>query len=435
MKFRWQLILSALLGSILLSSCGSKEPERRYPIDFHKKKSIKRTIETPQETPKLSLNNKWKQEEMRGVWLTTAYNLDWPDKPASNLFEAQQQQDALKRILDAIKKDGYNTVFFEVRTSTGVLYPSELEPYATTIFSEWSPKSYDPTAFAIEGCHKRGLEIHAWFITLPMGGKKAGKRHRLYKELSKHLDYLVLHKGGWYLNPGEPGARKYLAQVIGEAARKYDFDGIHLDYIRYPEGYSSFPDSRSYERYGRGQDLDSWRRDNITQLVGEIRAAIDRENPKIVLSAATLGKLRKLPEGTISRKYGWTAYESVLQDPIKWAKRGYVDFIVPMMYYKDELYSPFLDDWLETIERYCPVVVGLAPYRTIEESSPLWQVKDIMDQIDEAREKGASGVAMFRYKHVSHRYPQMRQSLQEKFKWNVSPLIFTRKVRYQNKAK
>lgn len=421
MRKVFSTIVIASLFSFGLSNCSTKK-ERIYPTNINEVieqpvigKTIKPQIKKQEREGQKEV--RVKENEMRAVWLTTAYNLDWPLQTISSSADVIRQKKELIEILDQLKEDNYNTVFFQVRTSTGVCYPSEFEPFAPNVISNTYNTDFDPTAFALEECKKRGLSFHAWFITFPMGGgRKAMKNHSRYKELKYYPDFLLRNGNSYYLDPGNPNTAKYLSKIIVEALNKYDFDGVHLDYIRYPDKSANFPDSHSYQKYGASLSLKDWRRNSVTNVVKSIKEAmLKSKRPNAKLSAAPLGKLKQLPIDVVGRKHGFTAYETVMQDPELWAKNGYVDFLVPMLYYRDELFSPFLDDWMKSVSKYCPIVVGLAPYRIITESSPLWSNEDISKQITESREKGADGVAMFRYQFVSNRYPSIRYTIKKEF--------------------
>ena len=108
--------------------------------------------------------------EMRAVWLTTNWGLDWPASPATNERGAKQQQSDMCAMLDRVASMGFNTVFFQVRLRGEVLYHSAIEPWSAVVSgaSGRSP-GYDPLAFVVDECHRRGLECHAWLITIPAG--------------------------------------------------------------------------------------------------------------------------------------------------------------------------------------------------------------------------------------------------------------------------
>ncbi len=357
------------------------------------------------------------RHEMRAVWLTTAYGLDWPRTKADTPDGIRRQKQELERILDRLASDGYNTVFFQARLSGNTTYYSDSEPFSRVFTSSGERPDYDPLAFAIEACHRRGLALHAWIVTYPL----ASSRQRPHPIMQRNPSWAISHKGTRHLDPGLPEVRRYIAELSADIAKRYAVDGLHYDYFRYPEEAESFNDRVSYARYGNGQSREQWRRGNLTHQLEEIQVAVAEVAPHIQISVAPLGKLRKLPD--LGRPHGWTAYESVHQDVETWAKRGLVDFVAPMMYYRDHLYEPFLIDWMATVGRYVPVVAGLAPYRVDpkEDKNP-WAPEVIRDQINIARTHKAGGVSMFREANIGPAQPRLRMLIQDAFRHTALPL-------------
>ncbi|WP_289127801.1 glycoside hydrolase family 10 protein, partial [uncultured Clostridium sp.] len=110
-----------------------------------------------------TFNSKFKEQgEMRGVWLSTVNNLDWPEVGSYN--NNKMQQELLKEKLDFIEDNNMNTVFFQVRPMGDALYESEYSPWSKYLTGELGKDpGYDPLEFAIKEAHKRGIEIQAWF--------------------------------------------------------------------------------------------------------------------------------------------------------------------------------------------------------------------------------------------------------------------------------
>src|SRR5690554_1086945 len=107
--------------------------------------------------------------EVRSVWLTTNYGLDWP----VNRINQEEQKKELIAILDSLKKYNFNTVMFQVRARGEVFYKSDIEPMSSLIAAgDKGEHDFDPLAFAVEEAHKRGLECHAWIVTYPLGGDR-----------------------------------------------------------------------------------------------------------------------------------------------------------------------------------------------------------------------------------------------------------------------
>ncbi len=124
-----------------------------------------------------------------------------------------------------------------------------------------------------------------------------------------------------------------------EITSQYDIDGIHFDYIRYPEQADKFPDKDTYRRYGKGKELKQWRRDNITDIVRRLYTDIKSIKPWVKVSSSPIGKYRD------TNRYpsrGWNAYHVVYQDAQRWLKEGIHDALFPMMYFKETISIPLL---------------------------------------------------------------------------------------------
>ena len=102
-----------------------------------------------------------RQSEMRGVWIASVHNTDWPSRSG---MAREQAQAELRALLDDAVAWNLNTVFFQVRPTADAFWPSPHEPW-----SEWltgvqgADPGWDPLGFAVTEAHARGLELHAWF--------------------------------------------------------------------------------------------------------------------------------------------------------------------------------------------------------------------------------------------------------------------------------
>ena len=406
--------LSVLSLLLLLSACGVRRPQPQPVVP-----PVKVDTTSIELTPWVRPTGDSIRQEMRGVWLTTVWGLDWPKDKADTPDGIRRQKESLDRTLRRLKADGYNTVFLQVRHSGTTLYRSPYEPASPAIAGEgFFEAGYDPLTYAVEACHQLGLAVHAWMVTYPLVSPKRSP-HPLLRD---HADWAIAHKGSYHLDPGNPEVRSYVAHLATDLARRYAIDGVHFDYFRYPEAAETFNDRTSYARYGSSfPSKAAWRRDNLTRQLREVRDSLASIGSDIQVSVAPLGKLKMIPD--LGRSHGWTAYESVYQDPETWGREGLVDFVVPMMYYRGDLYSPFLQDWKEKVAPYIPVIPGLAAYR-VEESG--WPSSVIAEQIAEEREVGLGGVCFFREQHTSSRFPLVRQVIEEAFASTALPLALKR---------
>lgn len=332
------------------------------------------------------------KKEVRAVWLTTVYGLDWPQRVAASEDSRKAQQEAVCGMLDRLQEANFNTVFFQVRMRGDVAYRSDIEP-ASAVFSGKYGRlpGYDPLAFMVAECHKRGLECHAWFVTFPVGSDKIVREQGRLSVVKRHPELCKHHKGEWFLDPGVPGTADYILKLVKEIVNGYDIDGIHFDYIRYPEAARSFPDKITYRKYGRKMRLEDWRRQNINRMVYRIYDWVKLVKPWVQVSSSPLGKYNRIPRVPNA---GWTAYESVYQDAAQWLLAGKQDMIVPMMYYLHENFFPFVDNWVENANGRM-IVPGLGAYRLLKEEAD-WTLTDLTDQIDYSRYFGGAGCSFFR---------------------------------------
>ena len=290
-----------------------------------------------------------------------------------------------------------NTVFFQARLRSDVLYESDIEPYNAVMTGTRGKKPlYDPLAFAIEECHKRGLQCHAWVVCMNIGSDKAIKMQGNNALPKRRAEICKKYNGEWYLNPGEPETKFYLIDIVSEIVKKYNVDGIHLDYIRYPDRAHDFPDTDTYKKYAvNGESLKEWRIKNINDIVYSIYDVVKRANPKVMVSSAVLGKRDN--HRYFSSK-GWSGMEATYQDVAAWLKAGKQDFVAPMMYYPDKSFFPFVKDWVKNSNGY-PIVAGLGVYR-LAKSDGNWSLRDFMPQIYISREMGVAGSSFYRTKQL-----------------------------------
>lgn len=332
------------------------------------------------------------KHEIRATWLTTLGGMDWPRQKATNAEGIRKQQQELCDILDRLKEAHFNTVLFQTRLRGDLIYPSNIEtfPEALTGRTGRNP-GYDPLAFAIEECHKRGMEFHAWIVTIPVGNTRQVRLLGKHSIVSKNRKICKQFKGSWYLDPGHPETADYLSRIVREIATNYDVDGIHFDYIRYPEQGTRFPDNDTYRKYGKKKNKVQWRRENITSLVRRLYTDIKSIKPWIKVSSSPVGKFASTSR--YSSK-GWDAYHAVHQDAQGWLKEGIHDALFPMMYFQGNDFYPFVLNWKEN-DNGRWVVPGLGIY-FLSPKEKDWPLEEIARQINFTREEGLGGQAYFR---------------------------------------
>lgn len=349
--------------------------------------------------------------EIRATWLTTLGGMDWPRSKAGNASGILRQQKELCEILDRLKAANFNTVLLQTRLRGDLIYPSSIETFAESMTGNTGRNpGYDPLAFAIEECHKRGMELHAWLVTIPAGNTRQVKLLGKNSVVQKNRKICKLYKGNWYLDPGNPETKEYLSRIVKEITSRYDIDGIHFDYIRYPEGADNFPDTDSFRKYGKGKNLKQWRRDNITDIVRRLYTDIKTIKPWVKVSSSPVGKYRDTNRYT-SR--GWNAYHVVYQDAQKWLKEGIHDALFPMMYFQGNNFYPFALDWKENDGNRW-VVPGLGIY-FLSPDEQNWSLDEIVRQIHFTRQVKLNGQAYFRNRFLLDNTKGILDELKENF--------------------
>ena len=347
--------------------------------------------------------------EVRAVWLTTLSGLDWPRRAATTAEGFAQQRAELCSTLDELQRVGINTVFFQARIRSTTAYPSAIEPWdgAFTGTPGRAP-DYNPLRLAVDECHKRGMELHAWVVAFPIC-KVAVAKHLGRKALPNLRPELCKRAGDqWMMNPGVPETATYLAKVCKEIAENYDVDGIHLDYIRYPEESIPWNDKATFRKYGKkGQSLAEWRTENVTRCVRAIHDAVKGVRPWIKVSCSPVGKHSDLPRQS---SYGWNAREAVNQDAQAWLREGLMDMLCPMMYFDGKHFYPFALDWKEGSAGK-PVVPGLGIY-FLSPKEKDWGLDVIRRQIYFIRQAELGGEAYFRSKFLTDNVKGLYSCLQ-----------------------
>lgn len=351
------------------------------------------------------------KHEVRAAWITAVYGLDWPRTRATSPERMRKQQDELVEILDKLKAANFNTVLFQTRTRGDVLYQSSIEPYNSILTGKvGGDPGYDPLTFAIEECHKRGMECHAWMVSIPLGNKKHVASLGKESVTKKKAAICVPYKNEYFLNPGHPQTKEYLMSLVREVVKRYDVDGVHFDYLRYPENAPRFPDGYDYKRYAKGRSLAQWRRDNITDIVRYIYKEVKALKPWVKVSTSPVGKYRDTSRYS-SR--GWNAYHTVYQDVQGWLGEGIQDQIYPMQYFRGNHFYPFALDWKEQSNgRH--IIPGLGIY-FLDPAEGNWTLDEIERQMHFIRAQKLEGEAHYRVKYLMDNSQGLYDTLEKNF--------------------
>ena len=339
--------------------------------------------------------------------------------------------ESIRQMVASAKAGGFNTLLVQVRGRGDAYYAGTLEPRAAELAGK---PTFDPLATVLDDAHAAGLKVHAWVavnlvssaVTLP-----ASRDHVIYRapewlmvprELAAEMKKISLRSPaylgrlarwsranntsveGLYLSPLHPGAQDHAAAVIAEIATNYDVDGIHLDYIRFPNAEFDYspaamdqfkasiaPDltDRQKREAATREAIDpaaypnlnperwsDFRRERLTTLLIKIRAAVKAVRPAMTVSAAVV------PDAQV-------AFEERLQDWRGWVDQSLLDVICPMAYTTD---PAVFQKQIAAARAYAgshPVWAGIGAYQLTPSQT--------LGHIAAANKLGAAGVILFSY--------------------------------------
>ena len=343
------------------------------------------------------------KHEMRGIWIATVVNLDWPVRGAS---PASQQQ-ALVTMFDKLQKAGFNAVFFQIRSESDAMYPSQIEPwsYYLTGTQGLAPvPSWDPLAFAIEEAHKRGMELHAWINPYRVIRSVSATYPKAFNHLSvQRPSWMLPIKNILLLNPGIPEARKYLVDLLTDVVKRYDLDGLHYDDYFYPYEGITNEDQDTYVLYGGSLSLNAWREDNINRFVRELGAAVLEIKPWLKYGISPFGIWRNgVPAGIT----GLSGADVTYGNAVRWLQEKWIDYLSPQLYWPFGGNQDFakLSLWWKTQMNGRHLYPGLAAYRaepTMTSAASLFTPSEIPRQIRFLRQNDIPGALYFRAANIA----------------------------------
>lgn len=279
------------------------------------------------------------KREFRGAWIATYLNIDWPNRSQTPV----QQQAALLTILDHHKATGLTALFIQVRSQCDAMYASGIEPWSADLTGTQGkvPEPFwDPMQFAIEECHKRGIEFHAWLNPYRAAGNSNNIPSFAANHVTKtHPEWLLSQSTLRILDPGLPAVRDYVTGVITDIVHRYDIDGIHFDDYFYPSppgaGVTPINDSASFAADPRGFTVKAdWRRDNVNLLIARVYDSIKSIKSWVKFGVSPSGIYRNSTNPDIgSATSGLEHYTSLFADTRKWIQQGWVDYLCPQVYW------------------------------------------------------------------------------------------------------
>lgn len=279
------------------------------------------------------------KHELRGAWIATFSNIDWPR--ANDLPVATQQSDLIQ-LLDQLQSTGINAVFFQVRSQCDAMYESQIESWSADLTGRQgrapSP-AYDPLEFMIAACRQRGFEVHAWFNPFRAVSNVSNLASFAPNHIARTRPEWLLAQGSLrILDPGLPQVRDHVISVLLDVLRRYDVDGIHFDDYFYPYPPSSgspFNDDVSFAADARGfTNRQDWRRDNINLFIQRSQESIRAVKPWVKFGVSPFGIWRNRssdPSGSATN--GLQSYSDIYADSRKWIQQAWVDYLTPQLYW------------------------------------------------------------------------------------------------------
>lgn len=267
-------------------------------------------------------------------------------------------------------------------------------PGANQPASELCDRLGDLLAASVKAAHRHNLKLHAWILCFSAQRASADSRERYARE-----DRLARNEQGEqrdWLNPADSRNRRELLDLARRIVTGYRVDGLHLDYIRYPDSHAGFgPRSRQLFEQASGVEVASWpeelssgaprlaflqwRCDQVTQFVRETRAMVREESRETQLTAAVFGKYP-------------SCVGAVGQDWDAWVTGDLVDIVLPMNYTESpEFYRQLVAWQTRTPAHRRRVWPGIGVTSAQSRLGPV----EVIDQIVIGREAQTPGFALF----------------------------------------
>lgn len=348
---------------------------------------------------------------MRGLWVATVANIDWPSR--RGLSQKQQKRELLD-ILDRAEAIGFNTIVLQVRPAADALYLSGLEPWAAWLTGRQGENpGYDPLTFAVAEAHARGLQLHAWINPFRAGNTADTAVLAPTHVFKARRDLVRVYGANLWMDPGDPESHERSIRAIRDIATRYDVDGIHADDYFYPYQIDDsttkrvvpFPDDSTYARYGGRMDRDDWRRENINRFVERMYREVHAVKPHVVVGLSPFGIWRP---GNPASVRGLDAFSTIYADSRKWLQQGWVDYFVPQLYWSigapQQSFPALLEWWNAQNTAGRHVWPGLASYRVENGSPTAFSMEEMPAQMRIVRDQlKAPGEIFFNTKSTLYR--------------------------------
>lgn len=412
------ILLPFLILSLLLTSC---TPVGLLTSD---------TSRVPEEEQMPPADSLRESEEVCGLWIATAANINFPSKPG---LSSEGIKAELDEIISCAKEIGANTLFFQVRPASDAFYPSDIFPTSKYLTGEEGadiPDGLDVLEYLISRAHENDIAVHAWVNPL-----RASIGTTDVNELSDthparlHPEYAVSYGDNrLYFDPGLPEVRELVASGVHELASNYELDGIVFDDYFYPYPvtdslgvYAEFDDEDTYLEYGAAySSIGDFRRDCVNKMVEACYRAIKSANSDCEFGIAPFG-IWKNDNGTNggSATNGLSSYYEIYCDPLAWVEGGYIDYLAPQIYWERDnaraSFTELCDWWNEALgDSGVEYYISYAAYRYEND----WESPsgEMTAQVNYARERsGYRGGIFYGYGQIERNVHGIKDELDRLF--------------------
>lgn len=282
-------------------------------------------------------------KQFRAMWVSNVANIDFP-----KLEDVNDYQNKLIHMLETAKSYDLNAIFYQVRTANDAFYQSKLNPISRFLTGkEGQQPPFDVLKFVIDEAKKRNIEVHAWCNPYRVSLNGLIKKDEYLKTCDplnlavRRPDLIILNKEGQIiLNPAKQEVRQHIIDSMLEIIENYDVAGIHFDDYFYPyqgldETHNDLPDFEL--RQDKSISIHDFRRYNVSLVIQGVHDAIKTKNKNIRFGVSPFGIWRNnqaTPLGANVSPKATQSYDNQYADSYLWVKNGYIDYIVPQLYWE-----------------------------------------------------------------------------------------------------
>lgn len=429
--FAWIISMTIVFSTVMTSSvisCSSSKGDIEVSSEYEYMSSIA-YVANP-------------DREMRGTWIASVGNINFPSKTGLNTAEMKAELDA---IVKNCKEANLNTIFFQVRPTADALYDSAYFPaskFLTGTQGDMFKDGFDPLKYIIQVAHENNIELHAWINPYRITNGTADKPDQDLKNLAanhpaRRFPELVVKypDGKLYFNPGLPEVQQLVTNGVTEIVKKYDVDGIHFDdyFYPYPISGETFDDAAAYKKYGAEYATAAdFRRASVNSLLKKVYLEIKAINPNVRFGISPFGiwanKSNSTPTGSATS--GFEAYHSLYADAKAWVAGGYVDYLCPQIYWgfdtKAAPYDVLVRWWSALVDgTNVDLYIGHAVYKIPTDFKNEYEIPQ---QVEYARNyMNVKGSVFYGYKDIAANSYNIKTNLNKLFaeEINISKPVST----------